>query len=236
MGAVSIAPTKPLEKTFGMVETYFICRGSLKVSHKYLLEKGVGKMDVDKNVDLNMYRVTSGRLQRIKKDEDVFAVWRGKTAFKDDVVKCYPIKYNDRIQQMELKDLKPLWIDYKNLNLVRSLSNAEIKMLDDNHLIRQSMENIFVYGKFLKQTEKAILVKFANEIDIWIAKSQIHNKNIFDLKNRDDVGLELPKWIVKEKLGQEVTDKFANAQEVISKHLVTPSAKKQVIEFGGADA
>ena len=95
-------------------------------------------MDVDKNADLNMYRVTSGRLQRIKKDEDVFAVWRGKTAFKDDVVKCYPIKYNDRVQQMELKDLKPLWIDYKNLNLVRSLSNSEIKMLDDNQLLKRS--------------------------------------------------------------------------------------------------
>lgn len=233
MGAVSIAPTKPLEKTFGMVETYFICRGSLKVSHKYLLEKGVGKMDVDKNADLNMYRVTSGRLQRIKKDEDVFAVWRGKTAFKDDVVKCYPIKYNDRVQQMELKDLKPLWIDYKNLNLVRSLSNSEIKMLDDNQLLkRSSSEDIYVYGKYIKETEKAFFIKFANEIDIWIAKSLI--KKIFNLKDREDICFKLPMWIVKEKLGQDVTDKFSKAQEVIGKHIHSVNILSN--DLGGADA
>ena len=57
---------------------------------------------------------------------------------------------------------------------------------------------------------------------------------IFNLKDREDICFKLPMWIVKEKLGQDVTDKFSKAQEVIGKHIHSVNILSN--DLGGADA
>ena len=174
--------------------------------------------DQHKNVYLNLCEVTTNRLQRIKRQGLVFGVWRGKTAYQDDVVKCYHMHQEDDGNWL-FENLKPLWIEKKNLKNLRSLANREINLLDKNNLLRDTYNTILIYGKFLKESEKAIFLKFANEIDVWIAKSQIHNKRAYNLKGRDDICFEIPTWIATEKLGHEVSNKFANAKTTISQNL-----------------
>lgn len=186
--------------------------------------------------NLNLYEVTSNRLQKVKAGRFVFSVWRGKTAYKDDVVKCFIVDDDPNYDyRFDLIDIKPLWIEKKNLKHVRSLSWEEIKQLDDNNLIQSDKaDDIFIYGKFIKESEKALLIKFANEIDIWIAKSQIINSKVYNLKGREDICFEFPRWMAKEKLGQEVTNKFANAKSIISQNLTTIAIKTNS-NFGGVN-
>jgi len=191
-------------------------------------------MDDTNKTELNLYEVTTGRLQRINKGNLVFAVWRGKTAYKDDVIKCFHVDYDKDGENFLFENLNPLWIEKKNLKHLRSLSNKEITMLDNNNLLQShKADDIFIYGKFIKESEKAIFVKFANEIDVWVAKSQIINRKVYNLKGREDICFEFPRWMAKEKLGQEVTNKFANAKTIISQNLDTLSTK---FNSGGVNA
>jgi len=191
-------------------------------------------MDDTNKTELNLYEVTTGRLQRINKGNLVFAVWRGQTAYKPDVIKCFHVDYDKDGENFLFENLKPLWIEKKNLKHLRSLSSKEITMLDNNNLLQSNKaDDIFIYGKFIKESEKAIFVKFANEIDIWIAKSQIINRKVYNLKGREDICFEFPRWMAKEKLGQEVTNKFANAKTIISQNLDTLSTK---FNSGGVNA
>lgn len=191
-------------------------------------------MDDTNKTELNLYEVTSGRLQRINKGNLVFAVWRGQTTYKPDVIKCFHVDYDKDGENFLFENLKPLWIEKKNLKHLRSLSSKEITMLDNNNLLQSNKaDDIFIYGKFIKESEKAIFVKFANEIDIWIAKSQIINRKVYNLKGREDICFEFPRWMAKEKLGQEVTNKFADAKTIISQNLDTLSTK---FNSGGVNA
>lgn len=185
--------------------------------------------------NLNLYEVTTNRLQRVKAGHFVLSVWRGKTAYKDDVIKCIlpddDPSYEDRF---DIIDVKPLWIEKKNLKHVRSLSEKEIKLLNDHNLLGyENAEDIFIYGKFIKESEKALLIKFANEIDVWIAKSLIVRNRIYQLKGREDICFEFPRWLVKDKLGQEVTNKFADAKSLISQNIISTPIREY--NFGGAN-
>ena len=185
--------------------------------------------------NLNLYEVTTNRLQKVKAGRFVLSVWRGKTAYKDDVIKCFlpddDPSYEDRF---DIINVKPLWIEKKNLKYVRSLSEKEIKLLNDKNLIQSDKaDDIFIYGKFIKESEKALLVKFANEIDVWIAKSLIVRNRIYKLKGREDICFEFPRWLVKDKLGQEVTNKFADAKSLISQNIISTPIKDS--EIGGAN-
>lgn len=185
--------------------------------------------------NLNLYEVTTNRLQKVKAGHFVFSVWRGKTAFKDDVIKCFIVdddaSYENRF---DLINVKPLWIEKKNLKHVRPLSKEEIKQLNDNNLLQyENADDIFIYGKFIKESEKALLVKFANEIDVWIAKSLIVHNRIYKLKGREDICFEFPRWLVKDKLGQEVTNKFADAKSLISQNMISIPIRE--FEIGGAN-
>tara|TARA_R110000772_G_scaffold115975_2_gene220959 strand:+ start:3749 stop:4321 length:573 start_codon:yes stop_codon:yes gene_type:complete len=177
--------------------------------------------------NLNLYEVTTNRLQRVKAGRFVFSVWRGKTSYKDDVIKCFIVDDDDSYEnRFDLINVQPLWIEKKNLKHVRPLSNEEIKQLNDNNLLQyENADDIFIYGKFIKESEKALLVKFANEIDVWIAKSLIVGNRVYGLKGREDICFEFPRWLVKDKLGQAVTNKFANAKDLISQRLSTLTTK-----------
>lgn len=195
--------------------------------------KGIIMDDTNKN-ELNLYEVTTGRLQRINKGNFVFAVWRGKTAYKDDVIKCFHVEWDDHNKLFELKSHTPLWIEKKNLKHLRALIFAELDYLDRKNLLQKDKaDDIFIYGKFIKETEKAIFIKFANEIDVWVPKSMIINNKIYKLKGREDICFEYPRWVTKDKLGQDVTDKFANAKNVISENIISIPIKSN--ELGGAN-
>jgi len=181
--------------------------------------------EIIKGINLNLYEVMTNRLQRVKSGHFVFSVWRGKTAYKDDVIKCYHMHYDKDKNLFVFENLKPLWIEKKNLKLSRELTTEEIYLLDKNNLLRDTAINILVYGKFQKESEKAVLIKFANEIDIWVAKSQIHNQKVYDLRDKEDICFEIPKWIAEDKLGKEVTNKFADAKDLISQRLSTLTTK-----------
>lgn len=183
--------------------------------------------------NLNLYEVTTNRLQKVKAGHFVFSVWRGKTAYKDDVIKCFNVDDDPSYEnRFDLTHTKPLWIEKKNLKHVRSLSEEEIKLLNDKNLIQSDKaDDIFIYGKFIKESEKALLIKFANEIDVWIAKSLIINDRIYNLKNREDICFEFPRWLVNEKLGKDITDKFADAKTVICENLLYNHPKL----WGGAN-
>lgn len=185
--------------------------------------------------NLNLYEVTTNRLQRVKAGHFVFSVWRGKTAYKDDVIKCFVVDDDPSYEnRYDLIHTKPLWIEKKNLKHVRSLSKEEIKKLDDNNLIQSNnSDDIFIYGKFIKESERALLIKFANEIDVWIAKSLIVRNRIYKLKGREDICFEFPIWLVKDKLGQEVTNKFADAKSLISQNIISTPIREY--NFGGAN-
>jgi hypothetical protein len=183
--------------------------------------------------NLNLYEVTTNRLQKVKAGRFVLSVWRGKTAYKDDVIKCFlpddDPSYEDRFA---IIDVKPLWIEKKNLKYVRSLSEKEIKLLNDHNLIKSDKaDDIFIYGKFIKESEKALLIKFANKIDVWIAKSLIINDRIYNLKNREDICFEFPRWLVNDKLGKDIADKFADAKTIICENLLYNHPKL----WGGAN-
>lgn len=191
-------------------------------------------MDNEDNV-FNCYEVTTNRLQRIKKEEKVFSVWRGKTQYKDDVIKCFHVEWDDHSKLFELKSHTPLWIEKKNLKHLRALSFAELDYLDRKNLLQKDKaDDIFIYGKFIKETEKAIFIRFANEIDTWIPKSMIINNRIYKLKGREDICFEYPRWMAKDKLGHEVADKFANAKNVISENIISVPLRDSHI--GGANA
>jgi len=177
--------------------------------------------------NLNLYEVTTNRLQKVKAGHFVFSVWRGKTAYKDDVIKCFNVDDDPRYEnRFDLVHVKPLWIEKKNLKYVRSLSKEEIKQLNDNNLLGyENAEDILIYGLFQKETDKAIFVLFANDKPCWIAKSQINNKKVYDLDGRKDICFEIPRWIAEDKLGKEVTNKFSDAKDIISKRLSALTTK-----------
>ena len=62
----------------------------------------------------------------------------------------------------------------------------------------------------------------------------IINNKIYKLKDREDICFEYPRWMAKDKLGQEVSDKFANAKSVISQNII--SIPITYSELGGANA
>jgi len=193
-------------------------------------------MDSNGNV-FNFYEVTTNRLQRIKAGQKVFSVWRGKTAYKDDVIKCFHVVYDNclGIDRISKDKLTPLWIEKKNLKYLRELTFAEVDDLHRHNILQKDKaDDIFIYGKFIKETEKAIFVRFANEIDVWVPKSMIINNKIYKLKDREDICFEYPRWMAKDKLGQEVSDKFANAKSVISQNII--SIPITYSELGGANA
>ena len=176
--------------------------------------------------NLNLYEVTTNRLHKVKAGHRVFSVWRGKTAFKDDVIKCYHMHYDTSKNIFLFENLKPLWIEKKNLQYKRELWVGEIDLLNKNNLIQSKKDDdIFIYGLFQKETEKAIFVLFANDKPCWIAKSQINNKKVYDLDGRRDICFEIPRWIAEDKLGKEVTNKFSDAKDIISKRLSALTTK-----------
>ena len=175
--------------------------------------------------NLILYEVTTNRLQKVKAGHLVFSVWRGKTAYKDDVIKCYHVSY-DNDGFLIFENLKPLWIEKKNLKRQRDLYNDEIDLLNKNNLIQSNKaDDILIYGLFQKETEKAIFVLFAHDKPCWIAKSQINNKKVYDLDGRKDICFEIPKWIAEDKLGKEVTNKFSDAKDIISQRLSSLTTK-----------
>ena len=177
-----------------------------------------------KNVYLNLCEVTTNRLRRIKRQGLVFGVWRGKTAYQDDVVKCYHM-HPENDGNWLFENIKPLWIEKKNLRNLRSLANREVNLLDKNNLLRDTYNTILICGLFQKETEKAIFVLFANDKPCWIAKSQIHNKKVYDLDGKKDICFEIPTWVAEDKLGKEVTNKFSDAKDIISQRLSSLTTK-----------
>ena len=181
-------------------------------------------MNNGSNLNLNLYEVTTNRLQRVKAGHFVYSVWSGKTQYKDDVIKCYHVHWNEN--RFVFENHKPLWIEKKNLKFKRELDGGEINLLNNHNLLQSNKaDDILIYGLFQKETEKAIFVLFANDKPCWIAKSQINNKKVYDLDGRKDICFEIPRWIAEDKLGKEVTNKFSDAKDIISQRLSALTTK-----------
>lgn len=72
-------------------------------------------------------------------------------------------------------------------------SNLNFKEMLNKNIMMESIDK--VEGKIISETEKAILIKLMNNVDVWIPKSSIHSK--YSPKNLSFQSFIIENWVLK---------------------------------------